>query len=141
MSSDDFENRLRSQALRGIPEHWRAEILSKACTAARPEPSEHGGWAIWRRALVNALWPCPKAWAGLAAIWLVILGVNVATQDKSKTVAQHTIQSSTVQLMAWKERERLLTELIGPADTTAAVPRKPAGPGPRSERRDEVLFG
>src|SRR5712692_650543 len=92
MNFDDFEQRLQRQPLRHVPPEWRAEILSNAHHASRiitPRVS------LWRAILstLNSqlstfLWPSPKAWASLAAIWLLLLIVNASSNDKSIAVAR-----------------------------------------------------
>src|SRR5438128_12600352 len=79
MNADDFEKRLQRRSMRPVPREWRGEILDAARRAGdhqlstiNPQP------ASWWREL---LWPCPQAWAGLAAAWVLILALNAATRD------------------------------------------------------------
>jgi len=163
MNSDDFEQRLQRQPLRQIPPEWRAEILSKAHHALAAPKSGEGGSRIthslrrsqtkadhisaWR-ILVSTfnsqpstlLWPSPKAWAGLAAIWLLLIVVNASTNDKSIAVARALPRPAPERLMAWREQERLLTELLGPREMPVAEKPKPAASSPRSERHNEFLI-
>ena len=90
MKSDDFEARLARIPRRELPESWRAQILDSAPVAsARPNlapvlrresdwPSGITAWFSWQ-------W----AWSALAAVWLVILGLNGLTQS-SLTTAPHS---------------------------------------------------
>ena len=52
---NDFENELKKQPLRRVPESWRAQILRGA--GADTLKREHQPW--W----AVLLWPSPKAWA------------------------------------------------------------------------------
>ena len=84
---------------------------------------------IWR----ELIFPCRRIWIGLAAAWIVILTVNFSMHDHSPTVAMKS--APTVEMiMAWRQQERLLSELIGPNETRAAEPPKPFAPQPRSEQ-------
>ena len=139
-NSDDFEQRLQRQPLRQIPAEWRAKILSKAHHASRM--THHV--SFWRilistlnSQLSTLLWPSPKAWASLAAIWLLLLIVNASTNDKSIAVARTLPRPAPERLMAWREQERLLTELLGPREMPVAEKPKPAASSPRSERHDQ----
>jgi hypothetical protein len=76
----------------------------------------------------------------LAAVWLVILGINLTTRDASTRVAKQASPVSPQVFMAFQEQERLLTELIGPRETPVAERPKPARPEPRSERQRELLL-
>src|SRR3954464_9593388 len=97
MNNDDFENRLRQQPFRSPPPAWREKIL-KSARALEPQrasaPAETQG--TWWRAL---LWPSPHAWAGLAAVWLILLVMNREGQDKSVRTASSI--SSPVQQIAY----------------------------------------
>jgi hypothetical protein len=76
----------------------------------------------------------------LAAIWLMILGINLTTQDASQAVAKHDSPVSPQVFMAFQEQERLLSELIGPSDTPVAERPKPRLPRPRSEGRQALVM-
>src|ERR1017187_941802 len=45
--------------------------------------------------LSTLLWPHPTAWAGLAAVWLVILGVNLTTREASTVVSKRAAPVSS----------------------------------------------
>jgi hypothetical protein len=148
MNTEDFEKRLQRQPLRQIPGEWREGILSAARQAS---PSEHAPrtthhvsparslLSTLHHQLSTILWPHPTAWAGLAAVWLVILGVNLTTRDASTVVAKRAALVSPQVFMAFQEQERLLAELIGPRDPPVAERPKPAPPRPRSELSRELL--
>jgi hypothetical protein len=138
MNPDDFEKRLQRQPLRQIPGEWRAEILSTAQQASFPDHTSR----ITHHALQLSalLWPHPAAWAGLAAVWLLILGFNLTTRDASQVAAKHAASVPPQVFMAFQEQERLLSELIGPRDTPVAERPKPRLPRPRSEARKEMLL-
>ena len=138
MNTDNFESRLQRQPLRQAPPEWRAEILA----AARAVASEHATrntqqaspLSALRDQLVALLWPRPLAWAGLAAIWLLILGLNASTPAPTTRLARRTAPPSPQVFMAFQEQARLLAELIGPRDIPAAVKPRTGGARPRSER-------
>jgi hypothetical protein len=134
MNSDDFENQLKRQPLRPAPAAWRAEILEAARAAAfrapGPEQDDAGPFVPWWRAW---LWPSPRAWAGLATVWLVILSIHALPASRPTEMAHSPSPSppspgTNKSLLA--QRRELVRLLEGSADTDS-VP-KPA-PGPRSE--------
>jgi hypothetical protein len=142
LNTDDFEQGLQRQELRQIPPEWRAEILA---TTQHASNIHHA--SFWRAIistlnsqLSTLLWPSPKAWASLAAIWLLLIVVNASTNDKSIAVARALPRPAPERLMAWREQERLLTELLGTREMPAAEKTKPAAPSPRSERHAEFLI-
>jgi hypothetical protein len=146
MNADDFEKRLQAQPLRQVPDEWRAQPLSTAQQAGPPQkaaPFAHRGapslLSTLRYQLSALLWPRPVAWAGLAAVWLVILGLNVSTREASPRVARHASPLSPQVLVAFQEQARVLAELIGPRERPVAEP-KTLLPRPRSERRREFFL-
>ena len=135
MNPDDFEKRLEHQRLRPIPGAWRGEILDAARRARdhqlstiTPQPTS---W--WR----ELLWPCPQAWAGLAAVWVLILALNSVTREPARSARSPNAPRAPEVLMALREHRRLLAELIG--SPTAAEQPKPFEPRPRSERSQRIV--
>jgi hypothetical protein len=133
MSTDDFEKRLRRQNMRPMPREWREEILDaarRACVHERANPDLRT--TQWWREL---LWPCPQAWACLAAVWVVVLLLNLDSREPVR-VAKTTIPAPEF-FMALREHRRLLAELMGtplPVETQKSFePRKPSEPRPRGE--------
>src|SRR6266498_4238015 len=116
METNEFERQLGRQSLRRVPSEWRAEILS-AVEGVYPDSScdtHHGSRAPWWREL---LWPCPQAWAGLAAVWAVVLVLNLASREPAQ--------------VAKTSKAAPAPELIG--SPAVVEPPKPFEPRPRSE--------
>jgi hypothetical protein len=133
MKTDDFEKQLAGTPLRAVPQEWRGEILSAVqrnragILAASPSA---GSW--WRQ----LLWPCPQAWAGLSAVWLVICGLHLVAGAEPRAAVQVTATSNSPELRALlAEQHQLFTELL-PLPATAPTRRshEPAD-RPRSQRR------
>src|SRR5437899_10153618 len=89
-SPDSFEQKLQRQKPRELPPGWRDDVLRTAQevaieharrTAGRRQPTSP---ATWRRVLTNLFWPHPLAWGGLAAAWLIILVLNIASSDPAE---------------------------------------------------------
>ena len=92
--------------------------------------------ALWR----ELFWPCRRIWAGLAAIWILILAVNFSQRDKSEMMAGKTPLPSPEMILVFGQQERLLAELTDQKETPVAEPPKLFLPQPRSERRIEILM-
>lgn len=142
MNPDPFEQRLARQPLRPVPTAWRDEILSPS-----PAPSPISHLSTFNSQLREWLWPCPQAWAALAAVWVLLLALNFSTRDHS---APNTASENALSVMpyAWREQQKLLAELFPPEPAAPPRPRvqpQPAFPvAPRSElrptaRREEEL--
>ena len=128
MNTDDFEERLRRLSMRPIPRQWRGEILDAARRASSQPPILSPQPTAWWR---EWLWPCPQAWAGLAAAWVLILALNAAMRDPVQVVKTSKAAPAPELLTALREHRRLLTELIG-APTVVGT-SKPFEPRPRSD--------
>lgn len=132
MNGDDsFEARLKRQPWRRVPAAWRNEILA----AARPlQPTRPSLFA-------TLFWPHPKAWAALAAVWLLVLGLNFTNRDASAVVSAREVVKPSEQVRELlRQQEQMLAELNGPAELSQTVPAIPLPPQPRSQRRDEFLY-
>jgi hypothetical protein len=131
MNPDDFEQKLQRQPMRPIPAEWRENILGAASRSGSLERAsrntQHAPW--WR----ELFWPCPQAWAGLAAVWLVILALKFTSADKSEVVATRTPPPSPEMLTALREQQRALDQLIGPSNQPYAEPPRPSSARPRSQ--------
>jgi hypothetical protein len=140
---DQFERRLQNQTPRPVPPAWREEILRSARSAAASAPAPAGNGlslpstlSAW---LGSLLWPHPRAWAGLAALWLIVAGLNLATHEPAgHEVAERPRRPSSQMRELLRQQEQLLAELVGPIGKAEADRPKPA-PQPRSQRRDEFL--
>lgn len=91
------------------------------------------GMKLWRELIL----PCRRIWCGLAAVWLVIAVMNVASKDSPKIANRRTSPPNSEILMATREQRLLRQELLG----SSIIPAAPPGViPPRSERRERVLF-
>ncbi len=136
---DEFERRLQSHPQPKLPATWRAEILSAAKAAASgqavaeersPAKSPVSSW------LTGWLWPSPRAWAGLAAAWLVVLALDLASREPSPGEwARRAAPVSAESREMLREQGELLAELVGPRHSAEAI--KPALAQPRSQRREQ----
>lgn len=126
---NEFEQKLSRQPLRHIPAEWRAEILSAAREA---QPTRHSFLSTLDRQLSALLWPHPKAWAGLAAVWIFIFALNFSTRDKAPVVAEKSTPPSPEIIVELRQQQRMLAELIGANQPRDAEPTRFL-PQPRSE--------
>lgn len=135
MNSDDFEKRLARQTFRSVPTEWRREILEIARNNSAS--SRRGFFSTLNHQLSTLLWPCPQAWAGLAAIWIVIFAVNFTTQEPTTKITKSEPPSRGM-ILAMKEQRRLYLELVGmPTNEIIAEPPKEIAPRPQSKRKNE----
>ena len=113
----DFESELAKTPLRGAPADWRAEIL-RAARAVAPEAATPPWWRRW-------LAPQPLT---LAAAWLVIATLWLATPANSETPRRADMTQMKAQVRAQRE---LLAELLRPAAPVPAAPSQQGATGPR----------
>ena len=141
MSTDDFEKKLQGQSLRRIPGEWREEILRSASTAvpaAKSAVQKSAERPTLRNIVSTLFWPHPKAWATLAAAWVLIFTVHFATTDRSPAMAKNSARPSPEVLATLKQQQQLLARLIEGASPSDADRSKPSAPQPRSERPKEL---
>jgi len=90
----------------GFPE-WRRSAESPPRRLERT-PAESGHW--WH----EWLWPCPQAWAGLGAAWMVALAASLAAREPAPVTETHQTVSPSPQLRQMLRQQRqMLAELNG----------------------------
>lgn len=117
------------------------EELNNEATKSPRQPASfvavflRGSQKLWR----ELLWPHPAAWAALAGVWLVILGVQFAARDTSpRSFARQAPPSPQVRELL-QQQEKLFAELAGLKEAREAGRPKSVAPQPRSLRRAEIL--
>ena len=123
MKMDDFEKELKRQPLRPIPPDWKRRILLSADREDNSDQKQiRAGWSVSIREL---LWPAPAAWSALAAIWIVIAGLRMASMDSEKPGAP--AQADYAQLRAAMELKRAI-------EAETQVAQRPPAPEPTKPR-------
>ena len=136
---EQFERQLQSHPQRKIPASWREEILgaAKAAVPRQASPAHRAsgtsGVISW---LTGLLWPAPRAWAGLATVWLMVLVLNFTSDEPSRgEPASRGLPPSPQMRELLRQQEELFAELAGPRGTTEAT-KRPV-PQPQSQRREQ----
>lgn len=138
--NDDFETTLQRQPLRRIPAEWRTDILAAAEAERRQTTIASATLAsVCKSRLRELFWPAPQAWAGLAALWLVVVALNFATREAAPDLTARHSPPSPELLLLLKQQEQLLAELVGQSEIAVVGQPKAAPLGPRSGRREEIL--
>lgn len=83
--------------------------------------------------------PWRRVWAGMAAVWVAIFALHIATRGTSgSTGGEMAATKNPLVLSALREQKQMLAQLLGPSETSTAVP--PKNSGPRSEQRRELVI-
>lgn len=108
---------------------WAKAVLA----AGRPEPVRRSTTAsavgVWWH---DVIWPRRRIWAGLAAVWVVILAGNLSLPDHGQTLAGKS--SPRQMITAFKDQQKILAELLANQSMSREVkPQKLFSPRPRTE--------
>jgi hypothetical protein len=110
-----------------------AACLARVTCRASPV-ARHTLLSIISAKLSAFLWPHPKAWAGLAAVWVFILVLNVSMRDGApQREMVKTSPPSPEMIAELKKQQRMFAELVGPREEAVADRSKSHRPHPRSE--------
>jgi len=136
---EQFEQRLSRQPLRQVPPAWRGEILAATQSASRPAPrAPRPFWLetfnLQPETLLSFFWPHPKAWAGLAAVWIFIIALNFSMRDPAPRLAEKSAPPSPEVIVELRQQQLLLAELMGPREARDADRPRIFTPRPRGER-------
>ena len=139
----EFEKQLRHQSVKEIPGDWRAEILCAArsgVSAERRQKTNLNNGLLPKAATPTWLsaffWPHPRAWAGLAAVWVFIFMLNFSAREKSVMVVEKSTPPSPEVIVELKKQQRMYAELVGNYETQEADRPRIFSPKPRSERME-----
>jgi hypothetical protein len=124
--NDEFEKHLSRQSFRPIPPEWRQDILRTA-NAQSSEAAPKPWWHEW-------LWPCPRAWGGLAAAWALVFVLHAAAPSESQKTA-------SAKPMTWQTFALLQHQMEMIALAPDSMPPQPVALPPRSCRRVKQSVG
>jgi hypothetical protein len=123
-------------------------LLRPGTGALRPNEVSFAGWKQLRLLRYRVLdwckeviWPCRRIWTGLAAVWLILLGINLSEQHPAQTDAAKHSQPSLEMVRAYLTHEGFLAKPSGDRQNgTAERPALPV-PSPRSEQGQRSSVG
>jgi len=141
------ETKLDAQIASGLKRGQRtaalwAHIEKRVAASAesdprRPSATRESPRLPWWREL---LWPSPQAWAGLAAVWIVILAASFATREPVPvTEARQVAPLSPEMRQMLREQRQMFAELKGGAERFGGGEARPVAPQPRSQRHEELM--
>ena len=117
-----------------VQRQWARAILA----AARPEPVRRPAATMafcdwWQ----DVIWSSRRVWTGLAAVWVVLLMVSLSEREHSPAIAKS--MPSTAIIVAFKDQQKLLAELLGDYTAPPDVDRQKISlPKPRTESAVEL---
>ncbi len=138
----------RGQRTAALWAELERSVTAAGCLTELPRPSsgraQAGGWHSILQALTAqlqaSLQPSRRAWAGLAAVWVVILALNLAAREpEGPRMAEKQLPPSSEVRFAVKQKLLLMAELATLSEPAPAEKARVAPPSPRSDRRKETL--
>jgi hypothetical protein len=87
--------------------------------------------------------PSRHAWAGMAALWIVMAVINASQSGAQRNVSsgRSSSSSSSITLQVFEEQRRVLAELIPPIVSQPIEPPRREYPHPRSQRKTRWSMG
>jgi hypothetical protein len=134
MKPEDFEQKLQRQPMRQVPAEWREQVLG-ACVQ-KETVAEETVVPVWRLFFARF----PVAWGAFAALWVVLVSINVLLAASDTPGAPGQVAASSFQsLTVWTSHSATLQQLA--SDDQSMDAQTPAQPpvmklkSPRSERQ------
>lgn len=140
MKLDSFEQLLRRQPLRPVPEEWRGDLLAAARSATTPRPTVADP-TPWTARLRDWLWPSPVAWGALAACWVAIATLNHLAAPSAPELARAQRDARLAAAYFAALRDPLALKLMADPQPLAAPgqPRRPRPGVGRLETTSQLL--
>jgi len=126
----DFAHLEPDQALQ---ERWAKAV--RAAGQSEPVGRVRAGEAVfgWCR---EVIWPCRRAWAGMAALWLVMWTINARMSGvPNGALNAQSATATTAMIQTLAEQRQVLAELFPPVESQPAEPPRQNNTRPRSEVR------
>jgi len=100
-----------------------------------PTSSERSDGMAIREWFLDVIWPYRRVWAVLAVVWVLIFMDKLSLQGHSQTLARKSSPPTQEMLMAFKDRQNILAELLADHSAPREAERpKFFSPRPRTER-------
>jgi anti-sigma factor RsiW len=115
---------------------WRTAVLGATDQPAPRFSLQLTLRTSWR----ELIRPCRQAWAAMAALWLVMWGINATLSAGNTSIASGNV-APTLTLQVFEEQKRVLAELIPPASGEPIQPARHDHSRPRSERKTHWSMG
>ena len=120
---------MRPALWQGIEERVRTAAARKNTARGGREQLAEPWWRAW-------LWPSPRFYVGVAALWIVMLAVHFGFLREPVQVQAANNPPSPVVQSALAQQRRELAEMLGSIGTSGAAPAaQPKLVSPRSELR------
>jgi hypothetical protein len=116
----------------------RRESVGQASSLSQNKKSETGRMPVLRLIWLELILPSRRIWAGLAAVWLLLLVVNFSMRDHLQMTMAKTSTPAEV-AATFQQQQELLAQLIGPNEPVVAEPQKKYVPRPSSWRTFEII--
>ena len=116
-------------------------VRARALASLASPPAEErqsfalrAGLALWRELIL----PCRRVWGGLAAVWVVIIGLCVFGGGEPSVMAGKAVPMDKGTEMALREQRQILAQLLDTTVPTPTAAARPVTPGPRGDVRRAV---
>ena len=124
----------------------RREVIAECSQIAptvenQPSPPAYGFSSLASKLWRELILPCRRIWAGMAAVWMVILGLHLAAgSDQNPGTSHNQVSKPGPEIVAAvRERHELMAQLLDPF--TSLPVARPKLPGPRGSAHFGLIIG
>jgi hypothetical protein len=96
-----------------------ADLAACARSAAQPSRQRPPAFELSTTAVrfwQQTFWPWRRAWIGMAAVWVCILGFSLGARETSRAASTNPPRPDAVAVALLQDQKQLLTQLLGPGE-------------------------
>jgi hypothetical protein len=108
------------------------KVVARECAGIGREKAG-GSASFLAQFWLEVVWPCRRFWTALAAVWVLVIIVNLSQRDDSQALIAESHRTAEIMMMVRNQEELLNSSLPDRSEPLEAARPRNGAPKPRSE--------